>query len=144
MSSSLREKLRPISPARLAAMEKAADAAIASMAKDFASLAKSSVSDLTALIARPDPANDWVERSYVIAHDLKGQAGTFEYNLITEIASSLCRLLRLGQHDDNRAQKLALAHCEAMRSVLEQEIKGSGGEAGRQLLALLGIAPTQP
>ena len=79
-----------------------------------------------------------------IFHFVKGQAGTFEYGLITEIAELGQHLLRAIERDFDAAPKarhqlqrpLAVL-AAAMTLVLENDIRGDGGEVGQRLLEKL-------
>ena len=64
--------------------------------------------------------NDTHGALYRAAHDLKGQALTFEHPFVARVASSLCKLL-----DGNAANPMALinAHVESARLLVKQNIK---------------------
>ena len=79
-----------------------------------------------------------------ILHDIKGQAGSFNYHLVTSVAELGLELTRkplsnidlfAGHHDDLHRCVTALA--QAMRLVLQNEIRGDGGQIGERLLAKL-------
>ncbi len=65
-----------------------------------------------------------------ICHDMKGQGSSFGYDLITEIAASLCALIRDRATVSDRQLELARLHLSAMEIVLKNKIKGQGGESG--------------
>lgn len=67
----------------------------------------------------------YAERLFRAAHDLKGQADTFGYPLITLICSSLCRLLE--SVEDKRRIPVALVdqHVNAVRVIAREKIKDS-------------------
>lgn len=70
-----------------------------------------------------------------IAHELRGQGGTFDYPLITAFAKSLYDATR-----DSSAKvtpnkiKLIEAHVNAIRVVFKDKVKGDGGKVGATLL----------
>jgi HPt (histidine-containing phosphotransfer) domain-containing protein len=70
-----------------------------------------------------------------IVHDIKGQAGSFDFPLATEIARSLGIVLR------NNAERIAAlrpvveAHLGALQAVASQGITGDGGAQGAALIA---------
>lgn len=68
-----------------------------------------------------------------IAHDLKGEAGTFGYDLITEIADLFGGYLRETPITAQRAQAIA-SYVDALQAVWTQRIQGDGGTTGRALL----------
>lgn len=92
---------------------------------------------LRAACAKPA---DWVEtreRLTGLAHDIAGQGSNFGYPLMTQIGRSLEALLKTLTIADPRGQRLAVTHVAALRTVLENDIKGHGGAAGAALLARL-------
>ncbi|SRR5690606_36841309 len=77
------------------------------------------------------------DRIYRLAHDMKGQGGTFGFPLLTELGESLCRLTA-GREDAGDGEfALVRAHIDAARTIVIERIDGDGGEAGRKLLAEL-------
>ncbi len=77
------------------------------------------------------------DRIFQVAHDMKGQGSTFGYNLLTEIAGSLCDFLRRLTDPTDADLVVVRHHVSALNVVLEQRIKGSGGELGQQIIARL-------
>jgi len=73
-------------------------------------------------------------RLFTISHDMKGQAATFGYPLVSELGNRLCRLIEdspaPGPEGLARLARLA----ESMMRVIAQRLDGDGGEAGRVLL----------
>lgn len=76
-----------------------------------------------------------------IAHELRGQSGTFDYPLITSFAKSLYQVTREhdGQVGVNR-RRLIAAHIDAIRTVFHNRITGDGGDVGRDLMAEIAAA----
>ena len=74
------------------------------------------------------------ERIHRIAHELKGQGGTFGYPLISVVAKSLheCTRPKTPMGDNN--VKILKAHADAMQAVIHNRIDGDGGTVGRDLL----------
>ena len=74
------------------------------------------------------------ERIHRIAHELKGQGGTFGYPLISVVAKSLheCTRPKTAMGDSN--VKILKAHGDAMQAVISARIQGDGGDVGRELL----------
>ncbi|HYM33651.1 MAG TPA: hypothetical protein VEU47_20290 [Candidatus Cybelea sp.] len=72
-----------------------------------------------------------------LAHELKGQGGTFGYPLITTFGKSLYDAT-VGQcgTTDNHVEILK-AHIDAMQAVIKGRVKGEGGEIGAELLKSL-------
>ncbi len=71
-----------------------------------------------------------------VMHNVKGQGGSFGYDLLTRIGGSLCNYLRdeAASADDKQLRVIA-AHFAAIDFVLEKNLMGDGGEIGGQLTA---------
>ena len=68
-----------------------------------------------------------------IAHDMKGQGGTFGYPLMTQFADSLYTITDgRGKYTDNQVE-LVKSHLDAMRAVIKARLKGDGGAIGKEL-----------
>jgi len=73
-----------------------------------------------------------------VAHDMKGQGGTFGYDLITLAGNRLCRFLEKVGDPLTAAQVEAIRiHAEAIRTVLSSRTQGDGGSSGEEMLAAL-------
>lgn len=119
-----------------------AEAAVASLAKDYARWALADVARARAALsaAADDPAGraQHVETVFRVGHDLKGQGASFGFPLITRIGHSLCVLTRdraLAYQD--RHLELATSHIDAIDLVLTKNIRGEGGQVGAALVAKL-------
>ena len=118
----------------------AAEAQVEALADSFESWARG---DLAALQDALQGAGQMsrrrqeFDRIFQVAHDMKGQGSTFGYNLLTEIAGSLCDFLRRLTDPSDADLVVVRHHVNALNVVLEQRIKGSGGELGEQVIARL-------
>lgn len=129
-----------ISPEALEAAEKA----LMEMAEDYPDWVSGLISKLSEQHRRcvdtPDKRRDYFERINVIAHDMKGQGGTFGYPLITDFAESLYSFTTTRQDISDNMVELVKAHVDGMRAVINSRIKGDGGEIGAELKASLETA----
>jgi len=76
-----------------------------------------------------------------IAHELRGQSGTFDYPLITSFAKSLYQVTREdGSKIGANQRRLIAAHIDAIQTVFHNRITGDGGDVGRDLLAEIAAA----
>ncbi len=73
---------------------------------------------------------DAVQEMRGIAHDIKGQGGSFGYPLITQIGDSLSRLLKHERLLDEKGLALLGEHVSALETILEKSIEGDGGNLG--------------
>ena len=116
------------------------EGAIQGLKGEFESQAKADVAKLSAaagdLLRSP---NDQMKRQtvYMLAHELRGQGGTFGYPLITRFGDQLCRYLDATDMLDTKALVVVKAAADAMAVVMVNGVSGDGGETGRQLVAML-------
>jgi HPt (histidine-containing phosphotransfer) domain-containing protein len=118
-----------------------AEAAVAALSDDYLAWVRADLARLAGAVAalrdagapcRPAAA----EAVFAIAHDIKGQAGTFGYPLLTRLGAELCRQVRAAAMAD-LAPIEALA--AAMAQVVAHGLTGDGGAAGAALLARLEV-----
>ncbi len=80
------------------------------------------------------------EEINLIAHELRGQGGTFGYPLITVFGKSLYELTKPPCRQDDASLEIVKAHIDTMRAVLRDKIEGDGGEVGQMLFKALKMA----
>ena len=73
------------------------------------------------------------EEINLLAHELRGQGGTFGYPLITIFGKMLYDATGQNCRQDDIAVELVQAHIDAMRAVLRDKVSGDGGAIGREL-----------
>jgi len=73
-------------------------------------------------------------RLFTISHDMKGQAATFGYPLVSELGNRLCRLIEDEPIPDPEGVARLARLAEGMIQVIAQRLDGDGGAAGRALL----------
>lgn len=122
----------------MARMLARAEAAVADLAKSYASWAVADVEKCAEILAasRAAGAEDRVALArdiHGVAHNIKGQGTSFGYPLMTRLGQSLCQLTRRKAAFSDADLDLIGAHVEAMRLVLAKEIRGDGGELGDRL-----------
>ena len=65
---------------------------------------------------------------------LKGQGGSFGYDLMTTIGNELCRLIeKLDKAGPKEVEAIKL-HIDSMKLVIGNDIKGDGGDTGEKML----------
>ena len=121
-----------------------AQATIDNMGDTYEADLKIDIGGLTQLYdaARADPAR----RSGFLAdvmsecHEIRGQAGTYGYSLISEFANALYDFAT----DPSRIQDVHLdiikAHIDVIQVALAGGLKGDGGETGKELKTMLSVA----
>ncbi|NWH07182.1 MAG: hypothetical protein HXY22_00770 [Alphaproteobacteria bacterium] len=122
----------------------AAQAAIDKMAEDYPDWVQSHLDQLRVLHARCVDTREQRSRFYAeirdIAHNMKGQGGTFGYPLISMCATSLYDFTspRAGKTDNHI--EIIKAHIDSMTAIIKGRIKGNGGEIGSELMQNLNRA----
>lgn len=114
-----------------------AEAALSNIAERYIEWAMADLARLEAAMEEARTGRASLDRLFPIAHDMKGQAGTFGYPLVTEIANRLCRLIDSDPRPDAAKQDTAAALVSAIGKVLRARLEGDGGEAGRHILNCL-------
>jgi hypothetical protein len=84
--------------------------------------------------ARADFADDKLLACHRLAHDLAGHGETLGFPLVTVLARSLRRFLRLGDWSAPQARAITDAHVDALCAIVRTSIKGDGGTVGRELM----------
>jgi|GEM_PF-645596 len=77
------------------------------------------------------------ERLWLIVHDLRSEAGTFGYPMLTQIGGSLCDLLDRLEAPKPRDVKVIQTHIAAMRSVVSQRLEGNDDDIANEVAAVL-------
>lgn len=115
----------------------AAEAAVAELAKDYPQRAGEKVSELdSAFEALPasGEAREPVAALFAIAHDIRGEGGSFGFPLATAIAANLCAVLEDKDQVDEALCEAIRVHIDSLKLVMSQPIKGDGGAQGAKLL----------
>lgn len=75
------------------------------------------------------------EELFRIAHDMKGQGGSFGYDLVTVVGDRLCRLLEKLPDSLSSSQMAAIRlHVQTINLIIAQRMEGDGGAAGAELV----------
>lgn len=75
------------------------------------------------------------EDIFGIAHDVKGQGGSFDYPLMTMIGNHLCRYIeKLEGEPNSKNVEVVKVHISALRLVIAQRMSGDGGKMGDNLM----------
>ncbi len=120
------------------AIVKRAEKALADLKTEFGEWISSDVAALGEAYEQFKAASESEESREVLyraSHDLRGQARTFEFPLVGQVATSLCKLLD-GCHG-NSAMTLIDAHVSAIRVIVRQTIKDPNDKTAALLLAEL-------
>ncbi len=128
-----------VDPERLAR----AEAVIEKMTANYLDWVEADLKKLETELAALKPGaaegDERVDRIYRTSHDIKGQGGSFGYQLMTEVGALMCRYIENLQgpltQEDIDLMKLCY---KSMRAVISGRLSGDGGEAGRMVIDGLG------
>ena len=102
-----------------------AEAAIEDLKDEFSEWIAADVESLVSAhdTYKSNPNVDKLGVLYRCAHDLKGQATTFEFPLVARVAASLCKMTdEDGDSGKNAPAALLSAHVDAIKVILRQKI----------------------
>ena len=63
------------------------------------------------------------EQLFIRAHDLRGLGSTYDFPIITRLAGSLTKMIDIPEKRQEAPRALALAHVDAIRAALSQNIR---------------------
>lgn len=118
----------------------AANSAIDDLAEEFVQRLPDEFKRIDAAYAALQAApGDKAQRTLLfrLVHDLKGQAGTFDYQLITVIGNDLCRFIERPIEMTPQCLKVAGFYIEAMKVVAKKRMTGDGDEHGLRMINTL-------
>lgn len=75
------------------------------------------------------------EEVFQVAHDIKGQGGSFGFDLMTVIGNELCRLIERVDKIGPAEVQAVKVHIDALKLVIQNKMKGDGGANGQALVA---------
>lgn len=78
-----------------------------------------------------------VRALFNIAHEIRGQGGTFKFPLISLVADSLCKFLEPRSYLEDRDLDIVRIHILAMKAIFAQELKGEQQALYAELKPLL-------
>jgi hypothetical protein len=115
----------------------AAEAAVAELATDYPQRAGEKVSELDrAFEAMPasGEARESIAALFAIAHEIRGEGGTYGFPLATAITANLCAVLEGKDQADETLHEAIQVHINSLKLVLSDPLKGDGGARGTLLL----------
>ena len=89
----------------------------------------------TALKATEGDRKEELNGVFQVAHDIKGQGGSFGYDLMTAIGNELCRFIEKSDKTGPGEIEAIKLHIDALKLVIAEDLKGNGGKAGEQMLS---------
>ena len=129
----------PIGTGDLHLIEKA-DEALKDMRSSFSQWLEEEVDKLEMAAAKAKDAGlntDEGENLFIRAHDLRGLGTTYEFPIITRLASSMTKLIDIKEKREKASMGLVMAHVGAIRAALSQNIRDSDDLVAGELAAEL-------
>ncbi|MBT3533324.1 MAG: hypothetical protein HN478_05560 [Rhodospirillaceae bacterium] len=75
-----------------------------------------------------------LDKLHDAVHEIRGEAGTFGYNLVSDIGKLLCELLSPIATVSASDEQAINAHLKAMQTVVARQVKGAGPEVAKQII----------
>lgn len=122
------------------AMIAQAEAAVAALSASYRDQLMQDVEALVEIWARLDhgiAADEVLRQVQAVSHNIKGQGGSFGYDLVTSIGASLCNYIRSADRETVDELNIIHAHIKILKMVSENDISGTGGETGARIVAKL-------
>ena len=112
--------------------------AVAKMKEDYPRAALEDVAEikglLEAIVANPQDQEIRISQIYTVSLNMKSHGGTFGYQLVSLVANSLKVFLEGRTELHGLTNTVVQMHVDTMSAIFQEDIKGDGGEIGRQLL----------
>lgn len=135
----------PISAGDLHLIEKAEDA-IKDLRHEFGAWLEEEVQkleDAAKLVREKGLKGDEGEQLFICAHDLRGVGSTYEFPIITRLAASLTKLIDMDEKRQKASKALALAHVDAIRAALSQNIRDTNDAVAAALAGELEVQSSE-
>ena len=87
------------------------------------------------MAASENPTKEDADAVFQVSHDIKGQGGSFGYDLMTVIGNELCRLIERNEEFGTAEVQAIKVHIDAMKLVIQNKMRGDGGPNGQALVA---------
>lgn len=87
------------------------------------------------LQARPGESAALLKEIFRVAHDVKGQGGSFGYDLMTVVGNHLCRFVEGLTEVGDAEREVIRLHLDALRLIINERLEGTGGAAGDKMVS---------
>lgn len=115
-----------------------AESVIESFKASYDERAASELEDIHALFTEMKLTKRFdLRRILIAAHEVRGEAGTYGYPLLSSVARSLCELLPRVEVPTQVQTEVIDAHIKAMRTIVAHKIMDDGGELGKEVVSSL-------
>lgn len=94
-------------------------------------------STLDELLAETDNQDAHLHQLFEIVHDMRGEAGSFGYPLVTRVGASLCRYIDKIKPMDGKNLRVVRVHVDALRAMVRTNAKGKGPRIAQEIVKAL-------
>ncbi len=130
----LKAKIGPGFGANPGALEQA-EKVVERMKASYEKRLESEIRNLFASFTKMRDSGDFdLDLLYDQSHEIRGEAGTYGYQMVSDIGKLLCELLSPMEQADAAEIKAIETHLRAMQTVVAQRIKGTGPEVAKQIV----------
>lgn len=122
------------------AMVAQAEAAVAALSASYHGQLASDVKALSGMwdsLEQGRPVREVLAEIQSLAHNIKGQGGSFGYDLVTSVGASLCGYIRHAERKSADELNIVHAHIKILKMIADNDISGSGGDTGARIIAKL-------
>ena len=122
------------------AMVAQAEAAVAALSASYREQLVAdaeTLSEIWASLEQGTSVNDVMSQLQSLAHNIKGQGGSFGYDLVTSVGASLCDYIRSGERRSVDELNIVHVHIKILKMIAENDISGTGGDTGARIIAKL-------
>lgn len=115
-----------------------ADNQVAKLAGEFEQIFAENIlalgAAMTALRQSNGEDEDALGKLRSLLHDLRGQAGSFGYPLVSQVGDSACKFIDLSSEIGATEVEVLNMHVDALKAISQAKIKGDGGPIGAELM----------
>lgn len=135
----LRGKVKVKAGADAADLIARAEESVRKLGDEFETIFAESVAGLASAMAEVRQTGMAREHGLVrmrrLLHDLRGQAGTFGYPLVSQVGDSACKFIDLSEDFGETEVEVIRMHVDALKAINQSRIKGDGGAIGQELMS---------
>lgn len=135
----LRAKVKVKAGADPSALIAQAEESVKKLGDEFETIFNDSVAALVTAMADVRQSGMTRERALIavrrLLHDLRGQAGTFGYPLVSQVGDSACKFIDLTEDFGATEVEVLGMHIDALKAINQAKIKGDGGPVGKELMS---------
>ena len=137
--TALRSKVKVGGPGAVDAEALArAEQIIADMADDYLEWVEEDLINIDEALdnlkaAKKKDRREHIKRIFQISHDIKGQGGSFGYDMMSRIGDQLCAFVESLESAGAAEVEVIELHIDAMKLIIANRMSGEGGEEAKKL-----------